>query len=400
VLTLRLSGSSGTQVVSGAAFRTAMGLKDTWFNVRDASSPPAPCGSPAAPASTGPLPAPVATMFSPLRPVRVLDRTIDGGCTLVVTPGVAAGARSVQVILTAMAASSGGAVSAWACGTPQPTAPAMQVVAGRTTSSTMVVPLGADGTFCVGATAATHVLVDHIGTYAVDAGARFQPIVPARLSDSRSGAMPAAGSVRVVQVAGTASVPAGATAASVTVHTTGATANGVVTLYACGTARPSLASIRVTQGVDATATVQTALGAQGRLCLYVSAGMHLIVDVHGWFGAAATTKFYAVNGERFLDVAVSAGQTKAFSVTAAHGIATAATVKAVMGRVTATSAAASGYLTQHACAATVPALSMVRMAPSAPATTGVVGADDATGRWCLTSSVATRVAVDVVGWYA
>ena len=187
VLTLRLTGSAGTQVVSGAAFRTAMRLKDTWFHVRDVSSPPALCTDQVAPPVGGPLPSPTGTMFTPVRPVRLLYRTFEAGCVLVVDPNLAAGARSVQVVLTAIAPSASGTVSAWACGTPSSTTPAMQAMAGRTTSSTVVVPLGADGTFCVGAAGTTRLLVDHIGTYAVDAGLRFQPIAPVRLSDSRSG---------------------------------------------------------------------------------------------------------------------------------------------------------------------------------------------------------------------
>ncbi len=409
VLTLRLTGSGGSQVVSGAAFRTAMGLKDTWFHVRDASSPVVACAGRTAPVVTGVLAAPVATKFSPLRPVRLVDTAhglgsviapLGDGCTMVVDPGLAATVRSVEVDLTSLAASANGVVSAWACGSPQPVGPALQVVAGRTVSSMVVVPLGADGTFCLTTTASTDLLVDLFGSYGTGAGLRFQPVAATRLFDSRSGTKPVAGNVRTVQVAGSLRVPLGATAASVTIHSTGAAASGVVTAYACDEARPAPSTMRVTGGVDSTVTVQVDLSAAGRLCLYVNAAMHLTVDVSGWFGPGATTSYFAVNGERFLDADVAAGQARAFGVTGVRGIAAAATVKALAGRVSATNAAANGYLTAHACAAALPQVSMVRMSPTAPATTSVVGMDSTNGRWCITPSTAVHVAVDVVGWYA
>jgi hypothetical protein len=124
------------------------------------------------------------------------------------------------------------------------------------------------------------------------------------------------------------------------------------------------------------------------------------VDVNGWFGAGATTSYFAVNGMRFLDADVAAGQARAFGATGVRGIATAATVKALAGRVTVTNATSAGYLTVYACTAVVPPVSMVRMAHAAPATTSVVGVDSANGRWCVSSSTAAHVAVDVVGWYA
>ena len=409
VLTLRLTGSKGSQVVTGAAFRTAMGLKDTWFNVRDASAPVDACAGRTAPVVTGPLSAPVATKFSPQRPVRLVDTAhglgsvaapLGAGCTMVVDPGLVATARSVEVSLTTLAATANGVVSAWACGSPQPVGPAVQVVAGRTVSSIVVVPLAADGTFCMTTTASTDLLVDLFGTYGTGSGLLFQPIAAVRLFDSRGGSMPAAGKVRTVQVAGTSRVPLGATAASLTIHATGAATNGVVTAYACDEARPAPTTMRVTSGVESTVALQVHLSAAGRLCLYVNAAMHLTVDVNGWFGAGATTSYFAVNGVRFLDADVAAGQARAFGATGVRGIATAATVKALAGRVTATNATSAGYLTVYACTAVAPPVSMVRMAHDAPATTSVVGVDSANGRWCVSSSTAAHVAVDVVGWYA
>ncbi|MFM2077146.1 MAG: hypothetical protein RJA49_1036, partial [Actinomycetota bacterium] len=40
------------------------------------------------------------------------------------------------------------------------------------------------------------------------------------------------------------------------------------------------------------------------------------------------------------------------------------------------------------------------MGPNAAATTSVAGMDNAGGRWCVTASTASQVAVDVVGWFA
>jgi SpoIID/LytB domain protein len=421
VLSLRLTGTAGSATVTGAAFRSAMGLKDTWFHVRDVSSPPAPAADPCkgrvAPAVTGVLTAPVGSRFTAVRATRLIDTTngtgtvagaLRAGCTLVVTPVVPAGVTSIEVNLTSLYTAVGGAVTAWACGTARPVGPALKTVAGRVVASMTVVRLGANGSFCLYSSTVTHLQVDLFGTYSTTSGLRYQPVPPARLFDSRAGAKPVAGATLSVKVAGTLRVPAGATAASLTVHATAVAANGTVTVYPCTSPRTVVPTLRVSKALDTTNHVQITLNGAGRVCVYVSAPMHVTVDVSGWFGAAATTQYFGVNAIRFVNTGsgvglvggFAAGATRAFTIAGIRGVPAAATVKAVLAEVSTWGAPSNGYLTVHACTTPVPGVSMVRMGPYAAATTSVAGMDNASGRWCITASTATQVAVDVVGWYA
>ncbi|MEZ5250369.1 MAG: hypothetical protein R2713_14510 [Ilumatobacteraceae bacterium] len=57
---------------------------------------------------------------------------------------------------------------------------------GRITANVAVVPLDADGSFCVYTSNPTHVVVDLQGTFAPGADLRFVPVTPVRAHDSRT----------------------------------------------------------------------------------------------------------------------------------------------------------------------------------------------------------------------
>lgn len=420
VTTLRVVGTSGFVDVTGAAFRTAMGLKDTWFNVRGAAVPPPsdPCAGRLAPAVTGSMPAPTGARFTSITPLRLVDTRngtgtaklpLGAGCTLVVDPNLDPSVTAVAVNLTSVKPLKSGSVTAYACGVNRPQASAVQAVAGRVVAGTAIVPLGADGTFCVYTANATELLVDLFGSYAPTNGVKFQPVAAARLYDSRNRTTPLpAGTTLRVKVAGTAAVPVGATAAALTVHATGALADGHLTVYPCTATRPGVSSLNATKGIGITNHVEVGLSAAGEVCVYLATGMHVTVDVSGWYGAAATTQYFAVQPVRVVDTrngtglvgGFAAGANRAVVLAGVAGLPTAATLKSVMAQVTAVGPASAGYLTVHPCLATVPSVSMVRFTTGANAATSVAGIDDASGRWCIAASTATHVLVDVNGWFA
>lgn len=421
VTTLRVSGSSGFVDVTGAAFRTAMGLKDTWFNVRGAAVPPPvtdPCTGRVAPAVTGTMPAPTGARFTPLTPVRLIDTRngtgtarlpMGAGCTLVVDPNLDPAVTAVAVNLTSVRPLKSGSVTAYACGVTRPQASAVQAVAGRVVAGTAIVPLGADGTFCVYTASATELLVDLFGSYSPATGVKFQPVTTTRLYDSRSVVTPpAAGTTLRVKVAGTAAVPVGATAVALTVHSNGALADGHATVYACSATRPGVSSLNATKGIGITNHVEVGLSAAGEVCVFVATSMHITLDVSGWYGTAATTQYFAMSPVRAVDTrngtglvgGFAAGANRAITLAGSNGLPAAATVKAVMAQVTAVAPASAGHLTVHPCQATVPNISMVRFAAGANAATSVAGIDDASGRWCIAASTSTHVLVDLNGWFA
>ena len=418
VLTLSVVGTAGSVTVTGAAFRTALGLRDTWFNVRGSSPAPDPCSGRDTPTIVGAQPAAGAARFTPIDPVRLIDTRsgkgtaelpLAGGCTLVVDPALDASVTAVTVNLTSVNPSASGFVTAYPCGVARPNVSAIQVIAGRNVAGSTVVTLGADGTFCVYSSTTINLVVDLFGSYAPAVGSRYQPINATRAYDSRSRSTPLpAGTIVHVPVVGAGKAPAGSVAAALTVHSTGATGVGFATVYPCSASVPTVSSLNTAPGVQITNHVQVQLSASGEVCVYISAPMYITVDLSGWFGAAATTDFYAIAPYRAVDTRSNVGLTgisvsgsnRPITLAGANGLPSAATLKAVVAEVTAVSPQAPGFLIVHACLATVPSVSMVRYLIAANAATTVVSPDDGSGRWCISTSATTQVLVDVSGYFA
>ncbi len=425
VTSLRVEGTLASVTVTGAKFRSAMGLRDTLFSVRATApvDPPPPppvldvCDGRNEPTVSGSAPAVQATRFTPVAPVRLVDTRkgvgtaaarLKGGCTLQVDPGLDPSVAAVAVNLTSVRAAANGFVAAYPCGVERPVAAAVQSVANKVVGGMSVVPLGADGTFCVYSHSTTDMVIDLFGTYAVGAGSRFEPVSPTRLLDTRSAATPVVeGSVLKVKVAGKAGAPASTTAVSLTVHAVNAVRDGYLTVFRCGSQVPPVASATVNAGGSITNHVETAV-TNGEVCVFVSAPMHVIVDMSGWYGDSATTDYYAITPVRAVDTRVNVGLSgisaarvnRAVQLAGANGLPSAARLRAVVAQVIAVGAATPGYLTVHPCMATAPSVSMVRYVVGSNAATSVAGLDDARGRWCITASSNVHVVVDLNGYFA
>jgi hypothetical protein len=170
--------------------------------------------------------------------------------------------------------------------------------------------------------------------------------------------------------------------------------------------------LNVGAGRHVTNHAQVSISSGGEVCIYVSATMHVVLDMSGWFGATATTRYFAVSPYRAVDTRKSVGLSGAFAAGAnravtlapspspVDGLPSAATVRAVFAVVAAVQPVASGYLTVHPCQSPVPAVSMVRYVSPNNTANGVTAVDDASGRWCIFSSASTHVVIDVNGYFA
>ena len=416
VKTVKIVGSAGEVTITGDQFRSAFGLKSDWFNVRG-STPIDPCSGRNAPPVGAAQPVAPAARYTPLDPVRLIDtrngigtspQHVAAGCTLVVDPGVDASVTAVAVNLTSVAPAATGYLTVYPCGVERPTASVVQATAQRTIAGATVVPLGADGTFCVYTSAASHLLVDLFGSYSASVGQMFEPVSPVRVFDSRpAGARLAAGSVVTIPVSGGGGVPTGATGAALSVQAIDPTGAGFVTVFPCSPTVPVVSSLNVVAAGNIANHVEVALSATGTVCVFVSAAMHIIVDLSGWYGAGATTEFHALTPVRTLDTRNNIGLAGAFapmvsrSLTLAgtNGLPDSATLRAVVGEVTAVGPTSVGYLTVYPCQSVVPQVSMVQTWAGANAASVVIGADDEQGRWCILASTSMHVLVDVSGYF-
>jgi hypothetical protein len=109
------------------------------------------------------------------------------------------------------------------------------------------------------------------------------------------------GTARTVQVAGQAGVPAaGVVAVAVNVTAVGASASGFVTVYPDGQAWPGTSNVNYTPGAATSNAAIVALSGDGKLTVYASQSVDVIVDIQGWYTAGATTAAfgYDANGSR------------------------------------------------------------------------------------------------------
>jgi hypothetical protein len=288
-------------------------------------------------------------------PVRLFDsRELHGHvagrqAVRVSVPGGAAMAAAL-VNLTADRASDAGYLTAYPCTDPVPGVSSLNVVRLETRAAATIVPLDADGGFCVYSSIRTNVIVDFLGSFSPASGEQLTPRSPTRVIDTRTS------KVRLVRDKPTRiAVPAvSADGAAVVLTAVDATADGWMAITptspdgSCQT--PTTSNLNFTTAAAIANTAFVAIeAANPAVCLYASAPVHAIVDVmattstenaltesNAWTVALPTrvTDTRTLGTRRTtLSVPLPAG-TRAVTITAAEPVAP--------GYVTAYSAAADG----------------------------------------------------------
>ncbi|MER7521028.1 FlgD immunoglobulin-like domain containing protein [Streptomyces sp. NPDC126499] len=240
--------------------------------------------------------------FLPVEPARILDtraglgapkakvgaaRTVNVRVTG--RGGVpATGVSAVVLNLTATNPSAATFVSVYPYGTLRTAASNLNVSAGRTAANAVVVPVKDGQITLYNHAGMVDLLADMSGYFTTDAaqGARFQPVTPARVMDTRQGLGghklgPAQGVA--LPVAGTGGVPAtGASAVVLNVTATNATApTYLAATTSAGT--PTVSNINLLPGGTVPNLVVVPVTG-GRIYLYNHAGStDVIVDVFGYY---------------------------------------------------------------------------------------------------------------------
>ena len=245
--------------------------------------------------------------FTPASSRRVLDtravgaRVAAGSVTRVAAGAV--GASAVLVNLTMVDGVAPGYVTADRCSVlvagPQVRSNGNHVV-GTAVSNLSVVPVDADGSFCVFNQSPVHLAVDVQGTFAPTGTDRFSLGTPRRVLDTRAvGARVAAGSVTRV-----AAGAVGASAVLVNLTMVDGVAPGYVTADRCSVlvAGPQVRS----NGNHVVGTAVSNLSvvpvdADGSFCVFNQSPVHLAVDVQGTFAPTADQLLHLSDGARVLD---------------------------------------------------------------------------------------------------
>jgi len=259
------------------------------------------------PAST-PVPGMVVTMT----PSRLMDTRIGLGATGPLYSGqtvkipvagvgsIMASTSAVLVNITVTDATSSGFVTAYASGGAKPATSNANFTAGNTSANLALVPVGADGAIALTVSAVSVSLVVDVQSYVAggvetDAGA-VVPMAPARLWDTRQHRSVGPNELLNVQVTGIAGVPSGATAVFLNVTVTEPQANGHLTVFPAGEARPATSNINFVTNLTVPNMALVKVGANGSISiLNANPGtVHIVVDIQGYITAGTPTTAGAV----------------------------------------------------------------------------------------------------------
>ena len=161
-------------------------------------------------------------------------------------------------------------------------------------------PVGADGAIALTVSGASVSLVVDVQSYVAggavtDAGA-VVPVPPARLWDTRQNSVVGSNKLLNVQVTGIAGVPDGATAVFLNVTVTEPQANGYLTVFPAGEARPATSNINFVTNLTVPNMALVKVGANGFISvLNANPGTaHIVVDIQGYVTAGTPTTAGAV----------------------------------------------------------------------------------------------------------
>ena len=243
----------------------------------------------------------------------------------------------------------------------------------------MVLELPASGTVCLYTRDETHLVADVNGYFSKDSD--FEPMAPRRLVDTRAAVNPAikvpAGSTLQVQVTARYGIPDDAAAVSLNVTSVDSSASGFLTMFPCGTTRPTASTLNYVSGQTIANAALAKAGSGGNVCIYTQAAAHLLVDVNGWF--PADTDFRTMSPERLLDTRSGLGHSPAGLVPAGQVVEVQVIevgssnipddAGAVVLNVTAVEAQQAGWVTVYPCGEARPTASNLNYKAAAPSPT-------------------------------
>ncbi|MCU1360738.1 MAG: hypothetical protein JWN99_2027 [Ilumatobacteraceae bacterium] len=270
--------------------------------------------------------------FVPADPVRVLDTRgsaaiaapLPAGDSVVrVQTGAPGGAKAVLANITMVDATMAGYVTADRCSTlitgPQAWSSGNHLI-GAAVANLSVVPIDADGAFCIYRQRPVQLTVDVQGSFAAGpAGSGITVEQPRRVLDTRgtgvtAAALPMGDSIVRVQT----DVAPDTQAALVNITMVDAPAAGYITAARCSTLTTGAQSFSNGNfGVGAAVSNLSVvpLDADGSFCIYRQRPVQLTVDVQGSFATTATDELHLVPPTRALDTRpVSTGATSCTSV--------------------------------------------------------------------------------------
>lgn len=205
-------------------------------------------------------------------------------------------------------------------------------------------------------------------------------------------------------------MPTGAAAAALNVTATGAVAPGYLTVFPCGSARPTASTLNYVPGASVANSTIAQLGSGGRICIYSLRTTNVIVDVNGYFPAGSS--YRPAGPARLLDS--RPGHSTVDGSSAGGGLRGAGSVTrlrvggragvprnavAVALNVTATGASSNGYATVYPCDMPRPVASNLNFSAGTTIANAAISDLDNGGDVCIYTHRPTHVVADVTGYF-
>lgn len=222
--------------------------------------------------------------------------------------GVPDDAVAVAVNLTAVDATLPTYVTAWPGGQAQPTTSNLNPVPGLAVPNLAIIRLGSAGDVNFYNNAGNvHLLADVVGYFHAGTSVGLEPLLPARVLDTRNGTGGRLGALGPgqtfdLQIAGQGGVSEHPTAVALNVTVTGPTASSYLTVWPSGEAQPLASSVNMAPGQTVPNMVLARVGSNGMVSIFNNAGAtDVIVDVLGSFDHQASGRYVALSPRRVLD---------------------------------------------------------------------------------------------------
>jgi uncharacterized protein (DUF1501 family) len=370
---------------------------------------------------------PAENAYNAIRPVRILDtRTGNGATKALLGPGgvielVVAGRGTVPTTgigavvmnMTVADPTAASYLTVWPTGDARPEASNLNFVPGQAVPNLVLAKLGQGGKVSIyNFAGSTNVIADAMGWFPTTNS--FQPLVPRRLLDTRTGvgapvARVGANQTLKLSVLGRGGVPASGVD-SVVINVTAAEPSAVsyVTVWPTGQTLPNSSNLNLTPGRVVPNLVISKLGNDGTISFYNYAGTtHLIADVVGWFPAASG--FHSLTPLRILDTRVGIGVRGAVASRRsidADGLCKGnvpSNAKAIVINVTAVEPTGGGYITVWPAGEARPDSSNLNFVPGQTVPNLVITKVGIEGMVSFYNeagvSGATHVIADVMGWF-
>jgi lysophospholipase L1-like esterase len=314
------------------------------------------------------------------------------------------GATAVLANVTAVDACAAGFVTVHPCEGAVPETSSLNPERGSTVANATLTALGTDRALCLFSSVDTDLIVDITGWLTPD-GARFTPVTPARLVDTRSptsglvvaGSRLAANEVVTVPLAAVGPIPADATGVWLGVVGAEPSGAGYISVSPCSTtASASSTGTTSTLNMDpgelggaivANAAV-VALGS-GSVCVQANVDTDVVIDLFGWFGPSGQHRVRANSPQRVVDTRRAPLGTAPLTGTMPLPSGSVADIV----NITVVGATTAGFAVLHPCGA-VPVASNVNMAPGVIRPSMGAAVANTSGQSCITTSVAADVVID------